>query len=71
MAAALVERAGISVFAIKGEDDETYYRHIDAALDSRPHVTMDDGADTVAAVHRNRRDLLETIVGGRRRRRRA
>ncbi len=64
VAAALVERAGISVFAIKGEDDETYYRHIDAALDSRPHVTMDDGADTVAAVHRNRRDLLETIVGG-------
>jgi len=62
-AAALVE-AGIATFAIKGEDDETYYRHINAALDHRPQITMDDGCDLVATVHRDRKECLEDILGG-------
>ena len=48
VAAALVERAGIPVFAIKGEDDATYYQHLNAAIDSKPHFTIDDGMDLVA-----------------------
>jgi len=64
VAAALVAEYGISTFAIKGEDNETYYRHIDAALDSRPRCTMDDGADLVARLHRDRTDLLAGVIGG-------
>jgi len=64
VAAALVAEYGISTFAIKGEDNETYYRHIDAALDHRPQVTMDDGADLVARLHKDRTDLLAGVVGG-------
>jgi adenosylhomocysteinase len=64
VAASLVSHDEIPVFAIKGEDNATYYKHINAALDHKPHMTMDDGADLVSEIHKNRRDLLETIVGG-------
>ena len=64
VAAALVHEYGIPTFAIKGEDNETYYSHIHSALDHRPSITLDDGADLVTAIHKERTDLLETIVGG-------
>lgn len=64
VAAALVEEYGISVFAIHGEDNDVYYRHINQAVDHKPQITMDDGADVVATVHQDRRDLLDGIVGG-------
>ncbi|HEU4760479.1 MAG TPA: adenosylhomocysteinase [Dehalococcoidia bacterium] len=64
VAAALVGIYGIPVFAVCGEDDERYYRHIHAALDQRPQVTMDDGADLVATLHKERRDLMEGIIAG-------
>ena len=64
VAAALVEDHGIPIFAIKGEDNETYYRHIHAALNTRPQLTMDDGADVVGVLHNERRDLLEDVIGG-------
>ena len=64
VAAALVSRYGIPVYAIKGEDDDTYYSHIRAALDHRPQVTMDDGADLVATIHREGKDLLRDVIGG-------
>src|SRR5256884_7126382 len=63
-AASLVQDHGISVFAIKGEDSETYYRHIAAALTHRPTMTMDDGADLVAALHKDRTDLIGEVIGG-------
>ncbi|MBA3337609.1 MAG: adenosylhomocysteinase [Chloroflexia bacterium] len=62
VAAALVEE-GIPVFAIKGEDNETYYRHIRSALELKPQLIIDDGADVVSMVHRDRRDLLPDIIG--------
>ena len=55
---------GISVFAIKGEDNDTYYKHIIAALEHKPHITMDDGADLVAMLHTKRTDELADIIGG-------
>jgi adenosylhomocysteinase len=64
VAAALCEESGIDVFAIKGEDNETYYRHINAVLDHRPHVTMDDGADLVSLLHRERSQQIGEVVGG-------
>ena len=64
VAAALVERAGIPVFAIKGEDDATYYRHIGQAIDARPQITIDDGADLVSTLHGERRDALDGVIGG-------
>jgi adenosylhomocysteinase len=64
VAAALVHEYGIATFAIKGEDNETYYRHIHQALEQQPQLTMDDGADLVATIHRERRDLLDTVLGG-------
>jgi len=64
VAAALVAEYGIPVFAICGEDNETYYRHIHQAIEHKPQLTMDDGADVVATLHKDRRDLLEGIVGG-------
>jgi adenosylhomocysteinase len=64
VAAAICEQSGIDVYAIKGEDNETYYRHINAVLDHRPHVTMDDGADLVSLLHRERKDQLEEVIGG-------
>jgi adenosylhomocysteinase len=64
VAAALVSHFEIPVFAIKGEDNVTYYRHINSALDYQPHMTMDDGADLVSTIHKDRRDLLEGVLGG-------
>jgi adenosylhomocysteinase len=64
VAAALVSHYEIPVYAIKGEDNTTYYKHIEAALDHKPHLTMDDGADLVSTLHKSRRELLDTIVGG-------
>jgi adenosylhomocysteinase len=64
VAASIVSHYEIPVFAIKGEDNATYYRHIHAALDHRPQVTMDDGADLVSTLHKERRDLLEGVCGG-------
>jgi adenosylhomocysteinase len=64
IAAALVSRFEIPVFAIKGESNQIYYKHIHAALDHKPHYTMDDGADLVSTLHKDRRDLLENVQGG-------
>jgi adenosylhomocysteinase len=64
VAAALVNQYEIPTYAIKGEDNVTYYKHIGAALDHKPHVTMDDGADLVSTIHKERRELLDEIVGG-------
>ncbi len=63
-AAALVQEYGIPTYAIKGEDNATYYRHINAALDHAPMVTMDDGADLVGILHRERNDLLANVMAG-------
>jgi adenosylhomocysteinase len=64
VAASLVAHDGIAVFAIKGEDNDTYYRHILQALEGGPQVTMDDGADLVSVLHSRKRDLLPAIIGG-------
>ncbi|NBQ40458.1 MAG: hypothetical protein EBU34_11950, partial [Alphaproteobacteria bacterium] len=63
-AAALVQEYGISTYAIKGEDDETYYSHLTAAIDHAPHITMDDGADVIGVLHGDRREMLDGIIGG-------
>jgi adenosylhomocysteinase len=63
VAAALVDE-GYHVFSIKGEDTETYYKHINACLDARPTITMDDGADLVSTIHSQRKDLVSNILGG-------
>ncbi|HOX10062.1 MAG TPA: adenosylhomocysteinase [Candidatus Omnitrophota bacterium] len=64
VAASLVKDFKIPVFAIKGEDDKTYYKHINAALDHRPNITMDDGADLVSTIHQKRRGLVDYILAG-------
>jgi adenosylhomocysteinase len=64
VAAALVSQFEIPTFAIKGEDNVTYYKHIHLALDHKPHVTMDDGADLVSTLHKTRRDALSGVIGG-------
>jgi adenosylhomocysteinase len=64
VAAALVNIYEVPTFAIKGEDNVTYYKHIQAALDHAPHITMDDGADLVSTMHKERRDLLKNVMGG-------
>ena len=64
VAAALVAEYGIPTFAIKGEDRDTYYGHIQSALDSRPNITMDDGADLVAVLHTERTEQLSEVMGG-------
>jgi adenosylhomocysteinase len=64
VAAALVEEFEISVFAIKGEDNDTYYQHIEAAVDHKPQLTMDDGADVIGVLHSHRREQLGDILGG-------
>lgn len=64
VAAALVADHGIPVFAIRGESTETYYRHLNAALDHRPVITLDDGADLISEIHKHRRELLEGMLGG-------
>ena len=63
-AAALVQHFGIPVYAIKGENTQTYYEHVDAVIDALPQITMDDGADVVGRIHETRTDALETIIGG-------
>jgi adenosylhomocysteinase len=64
VAAALVNIWEIPTFAIKGEDNATYYKHLSAALDHKPHMTMDDGADLVSVLHKDRRELLTDVIGG-------
>ncbi len=64
VAAALVNIYEVPTFAIKGEDNVTYYKHIGAALDHKPQMTMDDGADLVSTIHKDRRELLPGIIGG-------
>jgi adenosylhomocysteinase len=64
VAAALVSEYGVPVFAIKGEDDDTYYSHLTAAIDHHPQLTMDDGADVIGVLHSQRREQLEEIIGG-------
>ena len=64
VAASLVTHFEIPVYAVKGEDNETYYRHISQSLDHQPHLTMDDGADLVSTLHKNRRELLDGVRGG-------
>jgi len=64
VAASLVVHEEIPVYAIKGEDNDTYYRHLHAALDHKPQITMDDGADLVSTIHKDRTELLGDMVGG-------
>jgi adenosylhomocysteinase len=64
VASALTEQSGIETFAIKGEDNDTYYKHLNAVLDLQPQVTMDDGADLVTVLHTQRADQLEHVIGG-------
>ncbi len=64
VAASLVTHDEIPVFAVKGEDNVTYYKNLNAALDHRPMLTMDDGADLVSTLHKERRDLLGNMIGG-------
>jgi len=64
VAAALVAHNEMSVYAIKGEDNDTYYRHLHAALDFKPNMTMDDGCDLLATLHSERPELLEYVIGG-------
>jgi adenosylhomocysteinase len=64
VAAALVEEFDVSVFAIKGEDNDTYYQHIEAAVDHKPHLTMDDGADVIGVLHAHRREQLGDTIAG-------
>ncbi len=64
VAASLVKHDGIPVFAIKGEDNDTYYDHLRAVLDAKPTITMDDGADLVSTLHKERADVLDSVIGG-------
>jgi adenosylhomocysteinase len=64
VAAALVSEYAVPTFAIKGEDKETYYRHINAVLDHQPNMTMDDGCDLVSTIHTLRTELIPAIIGG-------
>ncbi len=64
VAAALVDEFDVSVFAIKGEDNDTYYQHIEAAVDHKPHITMDDGADVIGVLHSARREQLGDVIAG-------
>ena len=64
VAASLVKDYGISVFAVKGEDNKRYYRHISSILDTKPHITMDDGADLVSAIHKKRENLAKEVIAG-------
>jgi adenosylhomocysteinase len=64
VAASLVKDYGISVFAIKGENHNTYYKHINSVLDSKPQISMDDGADLISTLHSSRKELINRILGG-------
>ena len=63
VAASLVKDFKIPVYAIKGEDNKTYYKHLNAALDTRPNITMDDGADLVSLLHTDRKSLVDGVLG--------
>ncbi|HEX7560855.1 MAG TPA: adenosylhomocysteinase, partial [Candidatus Humimicrobiaceae bacterium] len=64
VAASLVKDYDIPVFAIKGEDNDTYYKHLNSVLDKKPQVSMDDGADLVSLLHTKRRELIPNVIGG-------
>ncbi len=64
VAASLVTHFEIPVFAIKGEDNETYFKHLEAVLDTKPHIVMDDGADLVSTIHKSRQELIGNMLGG-------
>lgn len=64
VASSLVVNSGVSVHAIKGEDNKTYYKHINSVLDIGPTITMDDGADLVSTIHKSRKDLAKDMIGG-------
>ena len=64
VASSLARNSGISVFAIKGEDTQTYYRHIKDALSIKPQITMDDGADVVSTIHKEEPALIKNVIGG-------
>jgi len=64
VAAALVKHYDIPVFAIKGEDEETYYMHIEEVLSRKPHITMDDGADLISTLHMKHQELIPNVIGG-------
>lgn len=64
VASSLVKDYGISTFSIKGEDRDTYFKHLNAVLDNKPHLTMDDGADLVSEIHSKRKDLKKDIIAG-------
>jgi adenosylhomocysteinase len=64
VAAALVQHEGVPVYAIKGEDNATYYRHIESAIAHKPHISMDDGADVVSHLHSKRKEFLKHVLGG-------
>ena len=64
VAAALVAEYGISCYAVRGEDNETYYQHLNAAADTHPHITMDDGCDLVALLHKERPEQLSEVLAG-------
>jgi adenosylhomocysteinase len=64
VAAALCDQSGIKTFAVKGEDTETFFRHINAVLDTHPHISMDDGADMVSVLHKERVGQIPEIIGG-------
>ena len=64
VAASMVKDFGIATFAIKGEDNKTYYRHIESALEAKPNITMDDGADLVSMIHKSKKNLARYIIGG-------
>ncbi|MBI5642454.1 MAG: adenosylhomocysteinase [Deltaproteobacteria bacterium] len=63
VAASLIKDYNIPVFAIKGEDNKTYYKHLNAVLDRKPNITMDDGADLVSLLHTDRKELVDGILG--------
>ncbi|TMD76672.1 MAG: adenosylhomocysteinase, partial [Chloroflexi bacterium] len=64
VAAALVEQHSIKTYAIRGEDNDTYYQHIESALDHHPAMTMDDGADLVSVLHKKRQSQISEVIGG-------
>lgn len=64
VAASISEHLGIPTYAIKGEDDKTYYTHLNAALDHKPNITMDDGADLVSMLHKDRKNQIKDVLGG-------
>lgn len=64
VAASMVKDFNIPTFAIKGEDNKTYYRHIESVLDAKPNITMDDGADLVSMIHKSKKHLVKDIIGG-------